>query len=186
LDLYSAEELLGPLNEVEKKNAPTRLFVVGHREILDTGARVSIVGSRKASEKGLDHAWGLSHRLAEAGIVIVSGLAEGVDTSAHKAAIEARGRTVAVLGTPLDEYFPAMNRGLQTLIMQEHLCISQFPSGSPSMRGHFPMRNRTMALISDATVIVEAGEKSGSLHQGWAIGLTPCSSRSPLGDSSLT
>jgi len=164
---YSVENLLGPLNEVEKKNAPARLYVAGHPEILDSGARVSIVGSRKASKRGLEDAWTLSEQLASRGVVIVSGLAEGIDTSAHKAAIEAKGRTIAVLGTPLDEAFPVKNRGLQTLIMQKHLCISQFPSGAPSQRGNFPMRNRTMALISDATIIVEAGEKSGSLHQGW-------------------
>ena len=164
---YSAEGLLGPLNEVERKNAPTRLFVAGHSEILHSGARVSIVGSRRASKRGLDNARALSEALAQEGVVIVSGLAEGIDTSAHWAAIGAKGRTVAVLGTPLDRFYPASNRGLQTIIMREHLCASQFPPGVPPRRGNFPMRNRTMALISDATVIVEAGEKSGSLHQGW-------------------
>lgn len=99
--------------------------------------------------------------------MIVSGLAEGIDTAAHTAAIDAGGRTIAVLGTPLDVFYPAGNRNLQSLIMRDHLCISQFPPGTPAQRGNFPMRNRTMALLSDATVIVEAGEKSGSLHQGW-------------------
>lgn len=164
---YPVGKLLGPLNEVEKKHAPAMLYVAGRPEILLAGARVSIVGSRKASKQGLDNAWTLSEQLSLRGVVIVSGLAEGIDTSAHMAAIGANGRTVGVLGTPLDEFYPAKNRGLQTLIMREHLCISQFPTGAPSMRGNFPMRNRTMALISDATVIVEAGEKSGSLHQGW-------------------
>jgi DNA processing protein len=164
---FAPEELLGPLNEVEKKNAPARLYVAGHREILDFGARVSIVGSRRASRRGLDDAGALSEKLASQGVVIVSGLAEGIDTSAHMAAIGARGRTVAILGTPLDEFYPAKNRDLQALIMREHLCLSQFPAGAPSQRGNFPMRNRTMALVSDATVIVEAGDKSGSLHQGW-------------------
>ncbi len=164
---YGVEELLGPLNEVEKKNAPARLFVAGHPEILRVGPRVSVVGSRKASKKGLDTARFFAERLARQGVVIVSGLAEGIDAQAHMASIGAKGRTVAVLGTPLDESYPAKNRDLQTLIMREHLCLSQFPSGTPSQRGNFPMRNRTMALISDATVIVEAGEKSGSLHQGW-------------------
>ena len=82
-------------------------------------------------------------------------------------AISAGGRTIAVLGTPLDEYFPAKNRALQERIIREHLAVSQFAPGVPSQRGNFPMRNRTMALLSDTTVIVEAGEKSGSLHQGW-------------------
>lgn len=164
---YSTEDLLGALNEVERKNAPARLFVAGHPEILRSGARVSIVGSRRASKSGLETARVLSETLAEQGLVIVSGLAEGIDTSAHWAAISAKGRTVAVLGTPLDQSYPASNRRLQAIIMRDHLCISQFPPGSPSQRGNFPMRNRTMALVSDATVIVEAGEGSGSLHQGW-------------------
>lgn len=164
---YSPEELLGPLNEVERKHAPPRLFAAGHTEFLAAGARVSLVGSRRASKRGLDHAWALSERLSSEGVVIVSGLAEGIDTAAHEAAIGAKGRTTAVIGTPLNEFYPAKNRGLQTLIMREHLCLSQFPVGAPTQRGNFPLRNRTMALISDATVIVEAGEKSGSLHQGW-------------------
>jgi DNA processing protein len=164
---HKVGDLLGPLNEVEKKHAPASLFVSGHPEILRAGARVSVVGSRRASTRGLDDAWAFSDRLARKGVVIVSGLAEGIDTAAHMATIDAGGRTVAVLGTSLDEFFPAGNRGLQKLIMRDHLCLSQFPAGTPYMPGKFPMRNRTMALISDATVIVEAGEKSGSLHQGW-------------------
>ena len=77
------------------------------------------------------------------------------------------GRTIAVLGTPLDRTYPAKNRALQRRIMEEHLAISQYPVGHPILKGNFPRRNRTMALISDATVIAEAGETSGSLSQGW-------------------
>jgi DNA processing protein len=103
--------------------------------------------------------------LVERGAIVVSGLADGVDTEAHTTAIESGGRTIAVLGTPLDRVFPVQNRELQDRIMREHLAVSQFeyPAGPKS----FPMRNRTMALLSDATVITEAGEKSGSRHQGW-------------------
>ncbi|MGH7150562.1 MAG: DNA-processing protein DprA, partial [Planctomycetota bacterium] len=71
------------------------------------------------------------------------------------------------LGTPLDQVYPAENRALQDRIIERHLAVSQFPSGSRGGRERFPMRNRTMALLTDATVIVEAGEGSGSLHQGW-------------------
>lgn len=164
---YSPEELLGPLNEVEKKNAPKKLYVAGDKGILEQGGRVSIVGSRKVSPMGLKRTSSLCQILVERGVVVVSGLAEGVDTAAHEAAISLGGRTIAVLGTPLDTAFPAKNRSLQDTIMKEHLAMSQFPPSSPSKRGNFPMRNRTMALISDATVIVEAGEKSGTVHQGW-------------------
>lgn len=166
-DELNPQELLGPLNEVEKKNAPRRLFVAGDRTLLHAGPRVSIVGSRKASDRGLADGRALAESLARRGAIVVSGLAEGIDTVAHEGAIAAGGRTIAVLGTPLDEYFPAKNRALQERIVREHLAVSQFAPGVPSQRGNFPMRNRTMALLSDATVIIEAGEKSGSLHQGW-------------------
>lgn len=164
---YAPEELLGLLNEVEKKNAPKRLFVEGKRELLEAGPRVSVVGSRKASKEGVQRVASLVRQLVSNGVVVVSGLAEGIDTVAHETAIQEKGHTIAVLGTPLDKVFPAKNRALQELIMREHLAISQFPSGHPSFPKNFPMRNRTMALIADSTVIVEAGEKSGTLHQGW-------------------
>ena len=99
--------------------------------------------------------------------MVVSGLARGIDTISHKTAIEHGGRTIAVLGTPLDVYYPPENRELQNLIMKEHLAVSQFPSGAPVTKKNFPTRNRTMALISQATVIVEAGEDSGVISQAW-------------------
>ena len=163
----TAEELLGRLNELEKKNAPNRIFFAGDRRLLDSGPRVAIVGSRAASVEGRDFARRLAAFVASRGAVVVSGLAAGIDTEAHLAAIAAGGRTIAVLGTSLDEVFPAENRALQERIAREHLAISQFEPGAPARRTNFPQRNRTMALFSDLTVIVEAGEKSGSLHQGW-------------------
>lgn len=164
---YRVEELLGPLNTVEKKNAPARLYVAGDTGILALGARVSIVGSRHASEGALALAGQVAERLAERGVVVVSGLAEGIDTAAHTGAIESGGRTIAVLGTSLSETYPAKNRMLQDRIIREHLAISQFAPGTPLQPTNFPQRNRTMALIGDATVIVEAGSKSGTAHQGW-------------------
>ncbi len=94
-------------------------------------------------------------------------MAEGIDTAAHRASIEAGGRTIAVLGTPLDHAYPSKNSKLQKEIMNNHLAISQFPIGHPTRPKDFVLRNRTMALISNASIIVEAGETSGSLHQGW-------------------
>lgn len=164
---YTPDELLGSLNEVERKNAPRKLYAVGEIQLLQHGPRISIVGSRKASEEGVRRTRLLTKALVKRQAVIVSGLAEGIDTVAHETAIASGGKTVAVLGTPLDKAFPARNRALLDRIMEEHLAVSQFPLGYPSGRRSFPMRNRTMALLSDATVIVEAGEKSGTLHQGW-------------------
>src|SRR5262249_61754432 len=77
------------------------------------------------------------------------------------------GRTIAALGTPLDQVYPKQNAALQATIMQDHLALSQYPSGYPIHKRNFPLRYRTMALISDATVIIEAGDTSGSLSQGW-------------------
>ncbi len=164
---FEAKDLIGPFNDVERKFDPKTLYCAGDVEILRRGGRVSLVGSRKASSNGLARARKLSRMLAERGVVVVSGLAMGVDTAAHVTAIESGGRTIAVIGTSLDQYYPKENRGLQERIARDHLCISQFPSGYPTQPKNFPIRNRTMALISDATVIVEAGESSGSLSQGW-------------------
>ena len=160
-------EALGALTDVEEKNAPKTLYFQGNREILSHGSRVSVVGSRKASAEGLKRARALSRALVDHGVVVVSGLAEGIDTAAHTSAIEAGGETVAVIGTPLDTYYPKENQALQRLMEREQLVITQFPIGSAVTQKNFPIRNRTMALLTDATVIVEAGEKSGTVHQGW-------------------
>jgi DNA processing protein len=161
------EDLLGPLNDVEQQHAPATLFVAGDPTILRHGARVAIVGARKTSAQGLARARKLATWLCTRGGVVVSGLAAGIDTAAHQATLAAGGRTIAVLGTPLDQVYPKTNAELQHQIMREHLCLSQFPAGSPIQRHNFPMRNRTMALLSDATVIIEATDTSGSLAQGW-------------------
>lgn len=163
-----AEQLKGRrLNLVEFKHSPREIFFAGDSTLLRAVPSVSVVGSRKATDAGLSFAAELSRWLVAHGAVVVSGLAEGIDTAAHVAALEASGRTVAVLGTPLDQCYPARNRALQHRIMREHLALSQFAVGVPSRPANFPMRNRTMALLSDATVIAEATENSGSLHQGW-------------------
>jgi DNA processing protein len=124
------------------------------------------VGSRKASPEGLRRASELGSLLADRGVAVVSGLAEGIDTAAQIAAIEHGGRMIAVLGTPLDRVFPRQNAALRDRIMREQLAISQFAVGHPVRRKNFSLRDRTMALISDATVIIEAGNTSGSLSQG--------------------
>lgn len=166
-ETLTPEELLGSLNEVETKYAPKHLYIRGDRGLLNDGPRVAIIGSRRASGDGLRRATKLAAELVREGVVIVSGLAEGIDTAAHTAAIQRRGRTIAVIGTPLDEVFPAKNHRLQDEIASHHLLVSQFGPGTPVRRENFPQRNRTMALLSHASVIVEAGETSGSLSQGW-------------------
>ncbi len=126
---------------------------------------VAVVGTRKVSADGAARARRLARELANAGVVVVSGLAEGVDTEALQSAIDANGKTIAVIGTPLETAYPASNKRLQERIYREHLLISQFPKGTRVFPSNFPQRNRVMAAISDATVIIEASNSSGTLHQ---------------------
>lgn len=133
---------------------------------------VAIVGTRKVSAAGEARTRRLARELALEGIVVVSGLAMGVDTAAHSACIEAGGSTIAVIGTPMDTATPASNQALQELIYRQHLLLSPFPIGSRVHKGNFPQRNQVMAAISDATVVIEASDTSGTLHQSKeAVGL---------------
>lgn len=160
------EQLLGSLNAVEAKNAPRELHCQGDLGLVRK-PRVSIVGSRAAGEEAVRRAARLSRELSRAGVVVVSGLAEGIDTAAHRAAIEEKGWTIAVLGNALSAFYPAENRDLQLAIAKDHLLISEFREGTPPKSGNFPARNRTMALVSQATVIVDAQERSGTVSQAW-------------------
>lgn len=164
---YSPEELLGPLNPQEQLYAPKQIFAAGHPEWLRQQPKVAVVGARKASPEGLRRAAKLARILVEHRAIVVSGMAEGIDAAAHAAAIDADGKTVAVIGTPLSDTYPAKHRALQERLMRDHLVVSQFAEGYPTTRKNFPLRNRTMALICDASVIVEASDGSGSLSQGW-------------------
>jgi len=143
------------------------LFYAGE---LDLAYRpsVSIVGTREATPHGLQRASRLSRELVERGVVIVSGLAKGIDTAAHQSALEAGGRTIAVIGTPLSKASPVENGPLQETIWRKQLLISPFPEGRGVFRSNFPRRNQVMAAISDGTVIVEANDHSGTLHQAVA------------------
>jgi DNA processing protein len=161
------EDALGPLNEVERVHAPHQLFVAGDLSLLRRKPKVALVGSRQATEDGVRRAARLARILVEHGAVVVSGLARGIDTAAHRATMDVGGRTIGVIGTSLDQVFPRENASLQREIGTKHALLSQFPPDHPTRPANFPMRNRTMALLCDATVIVEAGETSGSLSQGW-------------------
>ena len=164
---FAPQDLLGPLNEVERKFAPELLYVIGDESLLRSGRRVSVVGSRAASPDATRRARKLVKELVSREVTVVSGLAAGIDTVAHTTAIELGGRTIAVLGTGVDKAYPSANKVLHKVIASSHAVVSQFPEGASARRHHFPMRNRTMAMISDATVIVAAGERSGTEYQGW-------------------
>lgn len=163
----SSEELLGPLNDLEEKFAPKTLFIRGHQNFVQQHPRVSIIGTRHPTAEGIATAQKVTSFLVNQEVTIVSGLAAGIDTVAHTTTIASEGKTVGVLGTPLDQYYPRQNKDLQDEIGRNHLLVSEFPVGSSIHRGNFPRRNRTMALISHASVIIEAGKTSGTEHQGW-------------------
>jgi DNA processing protein len=145
-------------------NLPPFLFCRG--ELSDDDARsVAVVGTREASEAGIRRAASMSRRLAEAGVTVVSGLATGIDTAAHRAALEAGARTIAVLGTGITRCYPGENRDLAEAITASGALVSQFwPTSHPS-RHTFPRRNVVTSGISQGTVVVEAPSRSGAKMQ---------------------
>jgi DNA processing protein len=165
----SPEELLGPLSEPERLNAPSRLYLAGDLGLLWGAPRVAVVGSRRPSENGRRRAAWLTRHLVNEGVTAVSGLSQGIETVVHETALRDLGRTVAVLGTPLDAYHPLANFELQRRIRERHLAVSELPAGSPLQRESFARRGFTMALLSDAAVIVQAGPASASLQVGWEM-----------------
>jgi len=172
-------ELLGTI-----PNAPLLLFGLGDAANL-AGPAVAIVGSRKATRYGQDVAKKIASCLAGLGVTVVSGMAIGIDTFAHKGAIEAGGRTIAVLGSGLDVPYPRRNRYLMEEIARSGAVISEFLPGTPPEPGHFPQRNRIISGLCLGVVVVEAGERSGSLitasmalEQGREVMAVPGSVRS--------
>ena len=122
-----------------------------------------MIGARAASPEGVIAASEIAFDLARAGIVVVSGLARGIDAAAHRGALDAGGRTIAVLGTGIDRRYPPENERLQEEIESSGLVITEFPPGAPPEDWHFPKRNRIISGLSRAVVVVEARDKSGSL-----------------------
>ncbi|WP_059414522.1 DNA-processing protein DprA [Cupriavidus basilensis] len=150
------------------------LYFLGSWELAEAPRRIAVVGTRKVSDEGARRTRKLVRGLVEHDFTIVSGLAQGVDTIAHETAIECGGRTIAVIGTPISEVYPKENECLQHRIASEYLLISQVPvlrysAQTPKWnRLFFPERNKTMSALSEATVIIEASETSGTLIQAQA------------------
>jgi DNA processing protein len=146
------------------------LYFQGHWDLIDT-PMVAVVGSRHPSEEGIRRTRTLVRKLVEDGFTIVSGLAEGIDTAAHQTALELGGQTIAVIGTPLGQFYPKTNQQLQERIASDFLVISQVPVCRYAAQDYrlnrlfFPERNKTMAALTQGTIIVEAGETSGTLVQ---------------------
>ncbi|MEV6774338.1 DNA-processing protein DprA [Nocardia sp. NPDC051030] len=152
-----------PRRLLDVVETPPFLFAQGHLDPLDEG--VSVVGSREASSRGLQMAASIATHLANAGLTVISGLAAGIDTAAHTAALAAGARTVAFIGTGSLREYPPQNRDLQRRIATEGLVLSQFwPPAGPS-KASFPMRNALMSGYGLATIVCEAGEHSGARIQ---------------------
>ncbi len=154
-----------PVNLQQSDAAPLVLFVRGTLRADKDSRSVAVVGTREATPLGRARAARLARHLVENDWTVVSGLARGIDTAAHRSALDAGGRTVAVVGSGLDRTYPRENAGLADRIAENGAVVTQFPFGTAPLAPHFPMRNKTMALFSLATVVIEAGEQSGAKMQ---------------------
>jgi len=144
---------------------PERLWVFGHPERLPEWSTrsIAVVGSRAASRDGLDNARRVAEGLARAGVVVVSGLARGIDSVAHRATLDAGGCTIAVLGSGLDRIYPPEHEALADEIAATGAVVSEYPPATMPQSWLFPRRNRLVSGLADAVVVVEAPERSGAL-----------------------
>lgn len=142
-------------------DAPLVLYWMGAAD--PTSDSVALVGSRAATETGKEFARLLAADLAFAGMTVTSGMARGIDTSAHEGALRGGGATIAVLGCGVDILYPPESRSLRDRILDRGALVSEFPPGTPPLRHHFPMRNRLISGMAQGVVVVEAPARSGAL-----------------------
>lgn len=173
------------------RDPPACLFVAG-RVLGDAPGRVAIVGARRCSHLGRDVARDLGRALVAAGLAVVSGAAQGIDAAAHRGALDAGGRTVAVLGSGIDVRYPASSRGLLDEIAEHGTIVSEYPPGMPAGPQHFPARNRIVVALARALVVVEGAARSGSrisvdhaLELGREVFAVPGPVTSPLAETPL-
>ncbi|MCL2698723.1 MAG: DNA-processing protein DprA [Defluviitaleaceae bacterium] len=155
-----SDEYPAPLREIS--DPPLGFYLLGTLPDPEL-CKVSIIGSRRCSEYGLSVAHKFSKELAQAGVVIVSGMARGIDSMAHRGTLDAGGVTVAVLGCGVDVCYPPENKSLIRRIQEKGCIISEYPPGTQPFPAHFPARNRIISGMSRATVVVEASRRSGTL-----------------------
>ena len=167
-------------------DAPLVLFTRGDTELLARD-QIGIIGSRKATPAGLDHARRFAAELSARDLMVTSGLALGVDGAAHAGALDAGYPTVAVIGCGLDRVYPHQHRRLGERVVADGLMISEYPPGTPARAAHFPQRNRIISGLSRGVLVVEAGLRSGSLitarmalEQGREVFAIPGSVHSPV------
>lgn len=171
---------------LEIADPPVLLYAAGQLELLARPA-LAVVGSRNASAQGERNAEAFARALSDSGFAVVSGLALGIDTAAHRGGLAGKGSTIAVLGTGIDTPYPQRNAGLAAQIAADGLLLSEFPLGTPPMAYNFPRRNRLISGLAQGCLVVEAALASGSLitaraaaEQGREVFAIPGSIHSPL------
>jgi len=167
-------------------DCPIALYVSGNIDALGD-PQLAVVGSRNPTPQGRETAFAFAHYLAARGLAITSGLAQGIDTAAHRGALAAQGVTLAVLGSGIDVIYPRGNLDLTEDIKQQGALVSEFPLGTPPRRANFPQRNRIIAGLCLGTLVVEAARRSGSLitaregaERGREVFAVPGSIHNPL------
>ncbi|MEC5399155.1 DNA-processing protein DprA [Uliginosibacterium sp. H1] len=175
-----------PQSLLQGADPPCLLYAKGRLELANRSA-VAMVGARNATAQGERNAEAFAHALADAGLSVVSGLALGIDAAAHRGGLQGQGSTIAIIGTGADRIYPARNQKLARQIAEEGLVLSEFPLGTPPINYNFPKRNRIIAGLSRATLVVEAAIGSGSLitarlagEMGREVMAIPGSIHSPL------
>ena len=146
----------------EISDPPLGIYVRGELPDDDI-ATVGIIGARKCSRYGATVAYEIAKDLGKTNVLVVSGMARGIDSEGHKGIMDGGGKTIAVLGCGVDVCYPPENRELMARIIENGAVISEYPPGTPAIPGHFPSRNRIIAGLSEMVVVVEAGKKSGTL-----------------------
>ncbi|MCD5396250.1 MAG: DNA-processing protein DprA [Candidatus Pacebacteria bacterium] len=170
IKIVKEKESLFPESLKKIKNPPKTLYLLGDLDIKNKPI-LAVVGTRRCTDYGKKVVINFTKNLAEAGFIIVSGLAKGIDTLAHKTCLEYKGKTIAVLGSGLDRIYPKENKVLaEEILKQGGAIISEYPPGTPPNHFHFPERNRIIAGLSLGVLVIEAREKSGALITAdWAF-----------------
>lgn len=162
VQFISKENSAYPSNLKNISDAPLGFYMLGKMPDNNTN-KVGVIGARKCTQYGAMNAYKFGKELGENDIVVVSGMAIGIDSMAHKGAIDGKGKTIAVLGCGLDTIYPPTNKNLRDEIIENGCVISEFPIGTPPYPANFPIRNRIISGISDAIIVVESAKKSGTL-----------------------
>ncbi|HTT04903.1 MAG TPA: DNA-processing protein DprA [Steroidobacteraceae bacterium] len=186
ITLLHALDARYPPQLAEIPDAPALLYLRGDSHCLGA-AQLAIVGTRRPTSSGERTARSFAAQLAQAGLIITSGLALGIDAASHEGALGAGGRSIAVLGAGLDAIYPPEHAQLAARIAAQGALISEFPPGTPPRRGNFPRRNRLISALSRGVLVVEAARQSGSLitarvaaEQGRAVFAVPGSIANPM------